>query len=133
MKNWPRVLKYFSPDFPRIAFALALMVLSIFASVAKPWPVAIIIDSLVGGKPLPAWLPNELQTASKPALIGFLALLVFLLHALQGSFAAWQNYLSIQTGLRGLSRLRNELFARMQQLSLAFYQRSNQGDLIYRA
>jgi ATP-binding cassette subfamily B protein len=63
----------------------------------------------------------------------FCALAILVLHAAQGIFSAGQNYISIKIGLLGLARIRNQLFDWMQRLSLAFYQRSNQGDLIYRA
>src|SRR5262249_44340435 len=44
-----------------------------------------------------------------------------------------QNYLAISVGLRGLRRVRNELFNRLQRLSLRFYQGTKTGDIIYRA
>lgn len=133
MTNWRRVLRYFRDDVPRISGALALMLLSVAASVAKPWPVAIILDSLIGEKPLPDWIPEGLRGQGIGFQIGFFAALVFVLHALQGVFASGQNFLSIQAGLSALARIRNQLFAWMQKLSLAFYQRASQGDLIYRA
>jgi ATP-binding cassette subfamily B protein/subfamily B ATP-binding cassette protein MsbA len=52
---------------------------------------------------------------------------------LQDALAAAQNYLSIQVSLRGLTRLRNELFAWLQRLSLRYHQGARAGDLIYRA
>ena len=67
------------------------------------------------------------------SMLALAALAIFLLHSAQGILAALQNYLSIQAGLNGLARLRRELFSWMQRLSVAFYQRRNQGDLIYRA
>src|SRR5208282_415543 len=47
--------------------------------------------------------------------------------------AAAQNYYSIQAGLWGLTRVREEVFARLQRLSWRFHQGANVGDLIYRA
>src|SRR5688572_1247001 len=111
------------------------MALSIGANLLKPWPVALILDHIVGGRPAPGpgWLPIGLRDAAIPSLLGLAALAIFLLHAAQGVFAAGQNYVAIKAGLRGLARMRNELFSWMQRLSLAFYQKRNQGDLIYRA
>ena len=109
------------------------MALSIGANLLKPWPVALILDHILGGRPAPGWLPIGLRDASIPSLLGLAALAIFLLHSAQGVFAAGQNYVAIKAGLRGLARIRNELFSWMQRLSLAFYQKRNQGDLIYRA
>lgn len=133
MKFWSRALAYFRPEWPRAGLALACLVLSIGANLLKPWPVALIIDNIVGGKPLPNWLPSFLATARPEALLGWASLVILVLHVGQGIFSSLQNYLSIEAGLHGLARIRNELFAWMQRLSLAFYQRRNQGDLIYRA
>jgi ATP-binding cassette, subfamily B, bacterial len=133
VKNWSRVLSYFRPELPGIWLALLMMALSIAANLLKPWPVALILDHIIAGRPAPGWLPEYLKTAQVPALLGFAALAIFILHSAQGVFAAGQNFFSIKAGLRGLARMRNELFSWMQRLSVAFYQRRNQGDLIYRA
>jgi ATP-binding cassette, subfamily B, bacterial len=133
VKNWPRVLSYFRPELPRVLLAMFLMALSIGANLLKPWPVALIIDHIVAGRPPPNWLPEALRTVAVPALLGLAALAIFTLHSTQGIFGAAQNFVSIKAGLNGLARLRRELFAWMERLSLGFYQRRNQGDLIYRA
>lgn len=133
VRNWGRVLQYFKPDLPRIIFAVLLLLLSIGANVLKPWPVALIVDSVLGSKPLPPFIADLVGDWPKPSILALFASLVFLFHLTQGLFAAGQNYLSIRAGLKGLARLRNQLFEWMQRLSLTFYQRMNQGDLIYRA
>ena len=133
MKNWSRVWSYFRPEWPGVWLALLLMSLSIGANLLKPWPVALILDRIVGERPAPGWLPVGLRDASAPFLLGLAALAIFFLHSAQGIFAAGQNFVAIKAGLRGLARMRNELFTWMQRLSLAFYQKRNQGDLIYRA
>jgi ATP-binding cassette subfamily B protein/subfamily B ATP-binding cassette protein MsbA len=69
----------------------------------------------------------------KPVMIGWLSAAIFFLHFAQGAFSAAQNYYSIQASLRGLTRLRQELFVRLLRLSLRFHQGATAGDLIYRA
>jgi ATP-binding cassette, subfamily B, bacterial len=133
VKNWSRVLGYFRPEWPRIVGALLLMALSIGANLLKPWPVALIIDHIVAGRPAPGWLPESIRSGTVPVLLGLAAAAIFLLHSAQGIFGAAQNFVSIQAGVNGLARLRRELFSWMERLSLAFYQRRDQGDLIYRA
>jgi ATP-binding cassette subfamily B protein len=133
VKQWTRVLRYFNGEAKAIAAGVLLMLLAVGASVMKPWPVAVIVDNIIGGKPMRGWISPVLSPMQSSGQIAVLAGLVLLLHLLQGFFSSAQNYLSIKVGLRGLARLRCELFRHMQRLSLAFYQRSNQGDLIYRA
>lgn len=142
MKNLLRALQYFRHDGLRLGLVFLLMLASVGLNVLKPWPLAIIVDSVLGNKPIPAWLPqltsgqqiNSLATQDdKLLLLGILSAGIFVLHFGQGGLASIQNFLSIKIGLRGLTRVRNEVFERLQKLSLKFHQGSQSGDLIYRA
>lgn len=131
MKSVLRVLRFFRPDAGAILFALGLLALSTMAGLLKPWPLAVIVDSVLGSKPLPAWLAWA-SAWNRGVLLGALGCAVLALYAGQGAFAAWQNYSSIRIGLRGLVRVRTEVFRWLQHLSLRFHQGRSQGDLIYR-
>jgi ATP-binding cassette subfamily B protein/subfamily B ATP-binding cassette protein MsbA len=132
MKDLIRALKYFWPDAGRVAGIFALLLLSVGLNVLKPWPVALLIDSVLGEKPWPGH--RELMpTAAKPSMIMWLSVAIIFLHFSQGAFSAMQNYFSIEVSLRGLTRLRGELFARLLRLSFRFHQGATSGDLIYRA
>jgi ATP-binding cassette subfamily B protein/subfamily B ATP-binding cassette protein MsbA len=132
MKDLLRALKYFRPDAARVAGVFGLLMGSVALNVLKPWPVAVLIDSVLGQK----WLPgtrHSVAAAAKPMMVVWLSVAIFLVHLSYGAFSAAQNYFSIQVSLRGLTRLREELFARLLRLSLRFQQGATAGDLIYRA
>jgi ATP-binding cassette, subfamily B, bacterial len=132
MKDLFRALKYFRPDAGRVAGVFGLLLVSVGLNVLKPWPVALLIDSVLGQKPWPGH--RELMPmAIRPAMIAWLSVAILFLHFAQAAFSAAQNYYSIQASLRGLTRLREELFARLLRLSLRFHQGATVGDLIYRA
>ena len=131
MKSLFRVLRFFRADGGPILFALGLLVLSTGASLLKPWPLALIVDSVLSGKPLPGWMAWA-GGLSRAGLLGFLGLSVVVLYAGHGALSAWQNYISIKIGLRGLVRVRKELFHWLEHLSLRFHQERSEGDLIYR-
>jgi ATP-binding cassette subfamily B protein/subfamily B ATP-binding cassette protein MsbA len=133
MKNLLRALSYFRSDVLRLVFVFLLMLASIGLNVLKPWPLAIIVDSVLGTKTLPDFLAKNPTLENKPALLLVLALAILVLQLGQGALSALQNFVAIKIGLRGLTRVRNQLFRKLQQLSLKFYQRTNTGDLIYRA
>src|SRR5437899_170318 len=133
MKSLFRALRYFRPDVPRIGLVGLLLFLSTAAGLLKPWPIAIIVDSVLGDKPLPGWLASWTGNASKDTLLLFLSGATLLIHLSQGALSSAQNYLSIAIGLRGLRRVRDEVFARLERLSLNFYQGSKTGDLVYRS
>lgn len=126
-----RALQFFRPERARIAGVSVLMLAGIGANLLKPWPMAVLVDSVLGTKALPAAL--QAWSNDKPALIVLLAVVTAVLHLLHGGLSALQNYLAIDIGLRGLRRVRNEVFGWLQRLSLRFHQGRNTGDLIHRA
>ncbi len=126
-----RALQFFRPERARIAGVLALMLAGIGANLLKPWPMAVLVDSVLGSKALPTALQS--WSGDKAGLIALLAGATVLLHLLQGGLNATQNFLAISVGLRGLRRVRNEVFGWLQRLSLRFHQGRNTGDLIHRA
>ena len=111
----------------------ALMLVSIGASLLKPWPLAVIVDSVLGTAPLPSWLNPSLGALTKESLLLTLAAAVLVLHLGQSAISSAQNFIAIQIGLNGLRRVRVEVFACLQRLSLRFHQGSRSGDIIHRA
>jgi len=123
-----RALQFFRPERARIAGVLALMLAGIGANLLKPWPVAVVVDSLnFIGDPHQPGLKSILFSAWPFAVCLLVVTLV------QGGLNALQNYFAIAIGLRGLRRVRNEIFDKLQRLSLRFHQGRNTGDLIHRA
>jgi ATP-binding cassette subfamily B protein/subfamily B ATP-binding cassette protein MsbA len=113
-------LRIYRPDVARCAAALGLVGLTTAAAVIKPWPLAWILDALSG---------RSGETDSIPrwtlALLG-----AYLLHGLLG---AAQQSLVITLGLRGLQRIRHQVFERLMRLSPREVQGNAAGDWIYRA
>lgn len=132
MNNLFRALQFFRPDLGRVSFAFGLLILSTGANLLKPWPLALIVDNVLGGKPFPPWFVGA-SDWDKNVLLLSLSGAILLFHASQGALSAWHNYLSITVGLHGLARVRNQVFYWLQRLSLRFHQSSNLGDVIYRA
>lgn len=126
-----RAFAFFSPDGGRILLVLFLILIGTGLNLLKPWPVALIVDSVLGQKPAPDWLQN--LTNNKAGIITLLCVSVAVLHITHGLISAIGNYLSIAVGLRGLRRVRNQLFDQLQRLSLRFFHGQAAGDLIYRA
>jgi ATP-binding cassette subfamily B protein/subfamily B ATP-binding cassette protein MsbA len=132
MRDLLRALKYFQPDAPRIGGAFCLLLASTVLNVLKPWPLALIVDHVLGPKPLPHWFGPG-AAWGKPALLAELCIALLLLYLGQAALSAAQNYVSIRVGLDGLARARNEVFSWLQRLSLRYHQGARAGDLIYRA
>ena len=133
MKHALRALQFFRSEMHRMGVVFLLLLFNIGLNLLKPWPLALLVDSLFGNQPLPAWLQNFSGTENKYSLLLTLTLAMLAIHLVQGGLGASQNYLSIQIGLAGLRRVREQVFACLQRLSLRFHQGSRSGDIIYRA
>jgi ATP-binding cassette subfamily B protein/subfamily B ATP-binding cassette protein MsbA len=95
----------------------------------KPWPLKLIIDSVLGGGPLPwhwgaGWSTSSLLLAACLALV--------LIYAVLGALTVVNNHTTIGIGQRMVSALRSDLYGHLHRLSLAFHSRAQVGDLLYR-
>ena len=134
MKTLLRALQFFRPEAPRLAAVFGLMLASAAAGLLKPWPLAWIVDHVLGGRPWPLWLASlGFADADKASALGLLAVAIVGLHFGQAAIASAYTYLSIKVGLRGLTRVRNEVFGWLLRLSLRFHQGASAGDVIQRA
>src|SRR5262245_27968043 len=95
----------------------------------KPWPVKLIIDSVLGGQPLPAGLG---ATFTPGGLLLAACLMLVVIYAAVGALTVLSNYTTIQIGQRMVRDLRSDLYAHLHRLSMAFHTRAQAGDLLYR-
>ena len=128
-----RALGYFRPDTGRIALTMGLLLLSIGLNLLKPWPLALLVDSILGSKPYPGWLPDEVQAWGQPAQITAIIAASLALHLVHAAACAGHVYFSIGVGLRGLRRVRDDVFGWLQRLSLRYHHGTEAGDIIFRA
>jgi ATP-binding cassette subfamily B protein len=103
--------------------SLGTVVLAL-AELAKPWPIALIVDHLIGDRTAPFELDMGLLLA-----IGGLILAI----AVAESAATYFSSLWLQSaGERITHELRIAVYDHLQRLSLAFHQRTHKGDLLTR-
>jgi ATP-binding cassette subfamily B protein len=94
------------------------------AELAKPWPIALIVDHLIGDRQAPFDVDLGLLAA-----IGALILAI----AVAESAATYFSNLWLQSaGERITHELRVAVYDHLQRLSLAFHQRTHKGDLLTR-
>jgi ATP-binding cassette, subfamily B, bacterial len=109
---------------------------SLFGAIAMdllaPWPLKVVIDHLLLGKALPAHLDvlQPLLALDATQALALLAGAIALIAVLSGVFAYLQTFLSARVGYELVYGLRRELFAHLQQLSLAFHTRTHSGELL---
>lgn len=127
-----RALGYLRPHRGRFAGGVGLTLLGILLDLAKPVPLAIVLDAVLGGEAVPGWLPAAFGGFGKTTLLALAALAIVVLTASRGAATVGANYLTIDTGQRMVNDLRTEIYAHLQKLSLRFHDEQQTGDLLYR-
>jgi len=110
-------------------FALLQVVFIGAMELLKPWPLKIIIDHVLSGKPVnwtfaSAWSREQLLLAACFCLVGIYLIL--------GGLNLINNHTTIRIGQSMVNDLRGALYNHLQRLSLAFHNRRQVGDLLYR-
>ena len=115
----------------RALFLLAvLQVVAIgVLELAKPWPLKLVVDNVLGGQRVGWAALDALGTAG---LLGIACILLVAAYGLLGALSVTSNYTTISVGQRMVDDFRSELYAHLQRLSLAFHSRRSVGDLLYR-
>jgi ATP-binding cassette subfamily B protein/subfamily B ATP-binding cassette protein MsbA len=115
----------------RALFLLAvLQVIAIgILELAKPWPLKIVVDDVLGGRPT-GW--PALDGLGAARLLAVACIVLVAVYGLLGALSVTSNYTTISVGQRMVDDFRSELYAHLQRLSLAFHSRRAVGDLLYR-
>src|SRR5215468_63881 len=118
--------------------SLATALLCIFGftltELLSPWPLKIIFDYILLGKPLPpslAWL-GGLMAQGRTAAVIVVSLSIVLIAGGRSLFDYFQLYQTSRVGHQMVHILRRELFSHLQKLSLYFHNRARSGELLNR-
>jgi len=124
-----KVLGRLRPHRALFAGAVLQVLLIGLLELAKPWPLKIVVDHVLGGRPL-GWPPFDALTRSAALTLACAALVA--VYALLGTLSVSSNYATISVGQRMVNDFRADLYAHLQRLSLAFHSRREVGDLLFR-
>jgi ATP-binding cassette, subfamily B, bacterial len=123
------LLPYLWPYRLRFGWALLQVFLIAGFNLLKPWPLQIVIDHVLQGRPASAaWLVG----LSVGALLVGACVAMVVINLSAGLLELLHNYTTIAIGQRMVIDMRGALYAHLQRLSLAFHSRQKVGDLMYR-
>jgi ATP-binding cassette subfamily B protein len=124
MSIYRRVLCYYQPFWGKTIIGLFLSLVGIGLNLLKPWPFKIIVDDFL--RPTPAargdwsiWVP-------------LLCLALVVIQVAWGIINWITNYLFVKIGLQALLKLRTDLYAHLQRLSLKFHDARRSADSSFR-
>jgi ATP-binding cassette subfamily B protein len=131
-----RLMRYALRRWPGLLALLGIMLLNVGLELLKPWPMKLLIDNVLGGKPLPAWASDTLQTldidASQNSLLAWSVAGTVVIFLLGWVAALASAYAGIGFGQRVAYDLAADLFAHLERLSLRFHSHRSTGDTILR-
>jgi ATP-binding cassette subfamily B protein len=125
MSIYRRVLAYYRPFSAQTALGLILSLAAIGLSLLKPWPFKIIVDDILARNP-------NARFGNSPDLIPLLCLALVAIQLLWGLLNLASNYLFVKIGLQALLKLRTDLYAYLQSLSLKYHDARRSSDSSFR-
>ena len=128
--SWRFALGLLAPHTGSLALVGAAMAVQTLARLASPWPLKVVLDSVLGAEPLPARLTALLPSTAPVTILNAAVaatIAVALLEATAGYVAA---YASASIGQYVAHDLRQRVYAHLQRLSLSFFDRQQIGPLI---
>jgi ATP-binding cassette, subfamily B, bacterial len=141
MSIYRRVLQYYRPFFLPTTFALFLSLCAIGLNLLKPWPFKIIVDNI-----LPAFTHRDYSvqsyrfdifgfhapTMSVTAWIAVLCLSLVIIQIVGAALGWVTTFIFVKVGLQALLKLRTDLYAYLQSLSLKFHDARRSADSSFR-
>jgi ATP-binding cassette subfamily B protein len=133
MRNQLRLLRYARPYWKAIFVLIAIMAVDIAIDLAKPWPLKLVIDNVLGHHQAPHVVTGILPGSSSPhGLLLWAAIGTVAIFALGTASSTFYNYFSLRIGQRMTFQLAADLFVHLQRMSLIFHSRQPLGDMIAR-
>jgi ATP-binding cassette, subfamily B, bacterial len=134
-KTGLRLGRLLRPHWKPLVIALVAVIGEAAADIAEPWPVTIVVDSVLGAKKPPPRLDRAITLIFGTNTIAILefALAAVILVAIVGGISAYiEKYLTTSVSQWVAHDMRLLLYQRIQRLSLAEHGRTRAGDLLTR-
>jgi ATP-binding cassette subfamily B protein/subfamily B ATP-binding cassette protein MsbA len=137
MGVYRRTLSYYRPFWAETSLALLLSLGVTALNLLKPWPFKYIVDGILSPvteatRPAHEQLQQWFGAMPGSQVILILCLSMVLITFVAGLINLFSNYMLIGVGLKALLRIRTELYAYLQSLSLKFHDTRRSSDSSFR-
>ncbi len=130
-KLMPRALHYLRGHRIKAVVLVVVTGLGALVTLAEPWPLAFVIDTVLRDRPPPTWITNIVGTGTA-ALILFAVIAMLLIALLAGGTLVIERYLSTNINLRATLDFRSDVIRHLQRLSLAYHDDNRTGVMLFR-
>jgi ATP-binding cassette subfamily B protein/subfamily B ATP-binding cassette protein MsbA len=131
MKYFPRVLPYLWPYRGLAAVSVCLIFVGSLTGLLTPWPLLLLVDYVLGQRPLPGILGPMTEGLSQMTLLGLTVGASFVLTVIVHAVGVVNQYVNTKLDQRMALDFRTDLFEHAQRLSLAFHDHRRTGHLIF--
>ncbi|HEU4703714.1 MAG TPA: ABC transporter ATP-binding protein [Conexibacter sp.] len=130
LADFRRVVPYIRP-YKRLAVtSLVLMVASAGMALLAPWPLALLLDTVLGNEPLPSLL-GWMDGLSTYELLGIAVGAGLVFTALEHGLAVVDEYVNTKLDQSMVLDLRSEMYRHAQRLSMAYHDSKQMGKLMF--
>jgi ATP-binding cassette subfamily B protein len=129
-RDFRRILPYLRPHRWLAASSLSLVGFGAVTTLLAPWPLAIIIDTVLGNRPLPNLL-GSLAGIDRYQLLAIAVVAGLIITGLEHGLAVFDNYVNTRLDQYMVLDLRSDMFEHAQRLPLAFHDRTRTGQLMF--
>ena len=129
-KDFPRILPYIRPQKKLAGTSLSLIGVGSLMALLAPWPLALLIDTVLGEEPLPSLL-SPLKGLSTYELLAIAVGSGLLITALEHGLAVIDEYVNTKLDQNIVLELRSDMFRHVQRLSQAFHDTKRTGQLMF--
>ena len=116
-----------------LVIVLIAMLIETAMSLASPWPLKVVIDSVLGSHPLPEWLRDikDLSVGDSKVGLALLAGIGVVLIAVVGAIATYiDNYYTESVGQWVANDLRIRIYDHLQRMSLSYFDKQQTGAML---
>lgn len=128
------ILELIRPYRWMVAGIFAVLLVQIAMGLAAPWPLKIVLDSVIGHHPLPGWLHGLLQPLlggeGRMHIAGLAAIMVLVIAVIAAVATYVATYLTETVGQRIGNDLRTRAYHHLQQLSLNYFDTHRVGPIL---
>jgi ATP-binding cassette, subfamily B, bacterial len=126
-----QALRYARPYWRLILASLSMIAVTAALSLLAPWPLAIIVDSVLGSKPVPHLVPHVIRGLDRTNLLIVLVLGGLVFTVLENAITVLNEYVTTRLDQWMVLDLRGDLFRHVHRLSPNFYEGEQTGTLMY--
>jgi len=117
---YARAARYYRQFSGVITAAMILVLVKIGVELLRPWPLKMIIDNYL--------TPHRADLNA----IAWLCIVLIIIALVAGGLNMFSTYMQVKIGLKALVRVRCDLYAQLQELSLKYHDKRHSGDSVYR-